>query len=154
MSLKTTVTAEPKLAAGATAACADILNTAPTAFEAHQRLARDLGAHLDDGAQGRVRFAFWTPELLDARVPESDVFLEILRPASEDAIDLTRACADVEMERTYLPTARYEGFTFAVASGLRSGRRDSLGDFYALAWRDADGAGGCRLLASFGGGWP
>lgn len=115
--------------------CQQVITTGETAFSAEQTIARRLGAHWQDGV---AQFGFWTPELLDQRVPDGDVFLEVLRP--ETPLDLTRAHQTVSFARTLLPVARFEAHTFAVATGLRPGRRDETGDFYALVWRDAEGA--------------
>lgn len=114
--------------------CQTQLTTQPTAFDAEQAIARRLGAQK---VGDRVEFGFWTPELLDHRVPDGDIFLEILAP-SED-IDLTRAHQTVTFERTYVPAMRYEAHTFASVAGLKAGTRETIGDFYALAWRDAAG---------------
>src|SRR6056297_1196618 len=113
----------------------DTLTRAETAFDGETLIARALGAQVDGDV---ARFGFWTPELLELRVPEGDVFLEVLRPT--EPLDLTVAAQNVRFTRAYLPVARYEAHTFAAATGLRAGGRDLVGDFYALVWRDADGA--------------
>ena len=41
--------------------------SAENAFDARRAIARRLGAQVDGGT---VTFGFWTPELLDRRVPE------------------------------------------------------------------------------------
>ncbi|MEM9782567.1 MAG: glucosylglycerol hydrolase [Pseudomonadota bacterium] len=41
---------------------------------------------------------------------------------------------------THLPVARYDAFVFAAVTGLFAGTRERIGHFYALAWRDHDGA--------------
>lgn len=114
--------------------CAKTLNSAETAFDGEREIAKRLGAHAEDG---RATFGFWTPELLDNRVPEGDVFLEVLRPV--EPLDLTRAHQDLEFDRAYLPVARMEAHTFAVIEGMIAGTRDQVGDFYTLVWRDAQG---------------
>ncbi len=108
------------------------LNESETAFDAHCTIARMLGAHV---AGDIATFGFWTPELLEGRVPEGDVFVEILAPTGP--LDLTRAHQDVTFERHLLPVIRYEAHSFAAARGLRFGTRTEGGDFYALVWRDA-----------------
>ena len=113
--------------------CRDALNTSKTAFDAERVIARTLGGRW---VEGRAEFGFWTPELLDHSVPNGDVFLEILSP--RDPLDLTRSHQEVRFERVRLPVARYEAHTYAAAEGLRPGRRDQVGDFYALVWRDAE----------------
>ncbi|MDO6585551.1 glucosylglycerol hydrolase [Salipiger sp. 1_MG-2023] len=115
--------------------CREVLNTAPDRFDAGRQIARRLGALVEDG---RVEFGFWTPELQDWRIADGDVYLEILRP--REALDLTASTRDVTFDRVLLPVERCEAFTFAAAKGLRAGDRDSVGDFYALVWRDQDGA--------------
>ena len=115
--------------------CQQVLNTAPDRFDAGKQIARRLGA-LVDGEQ--VEFGFWTPELQDWRIADGDVFLEVLRPQEE--LDLTASQGDVRFDRVLLPVARCEAFTFAAATGLRAGSRDQIGDFYALVYRDQEGA--------------
>ncbi|SFP57489.1 glucosylglycerol hydrolase [Tranquillimonas alkanivorans] len=133
MSLKTRVTADRDTAEGLADRCRQLLTESPSAFEAHQQIARILGGQVDGET---ATFGFWTPELLDHRIPDGDVFLELLSPL--DPLDLTRAHQEVRFERVYLPVARYESHTFAAAHGVRAGRRDQGGDFYTLVWRDAN----------------
>ncbi|SPJ25919.1 glucosylglycerol hydrolase [Palleronia abyssalis] len=131
MPLKDRVAADMDKAAGLADFCRKTLTTAETAFEAHQLLARRMGGQIDGD---HATFGFWTPELQDARIPDSDVFLEVLSPTGP--LDLTRAHQTVPFERIYLPVARYEAHTFAAATGMRAGTRNEGGDFYALVWRD------------------
>jgi len=114
--------------------CAKTKNTAETAFDGEREVALRLGAHTQDG---RTTFGFWTPELLDHRVPDGDVFLEVLSPI--EPLDLTRAHHEVDFQRAYLPVARFDAHIFAVVDGLIPGTRDRIGDFYALKWRDGSG---------------
>ncbi len=111
-----------------------LMNTAETSFDAERAIARSLGGLVDGDA---ATFGFWTPELLDARVPKGDVFLEVMAPV--EPLDLTRARQEVRFETAYLPVQRIEAHTFAAVRGMRAGTRDSLGDFYALVWRDGEG---------------
>ncbi|QFU09188.1 hypothetical protein PARPLA_02378 [Rhodobacteraceae bacterium THAF1] len=131
MSLKTRVTADIDVAEGLAAQCRKAMHTSETMFDAHEAVARRLGGHVDGDV---ATFGFWTPELQDARIPDSDVFLEVLSPAG--SLDLTRAHQSVTFERIYLPVARFEAHTFAAARGMRAGNRLEGGDFYALVWRD------------------
>nr|WP_216366800.1 glucosylglycerol hydrolase [Halovulum dunhuangense] len=114
--------------------CRDRLTTARSRFEAEQAIARRLGARPDGDA---ACFGFWCPELLDNRVPEGDVFLELLAPL--EPLDLTRSHQDIRFERHLVPVARCEAFSFVVLGGAIAGTRDRTGDFYALTWRDAEG---------------
>ncbi|TDL83704.1 hypothetical protein E2L08_03430 [Palleronia sediminis] len=131
MALDDRIAADMDMAEGLAQFCRETLTTADTAFDAHMAIARKLGGHWD----GEIAsFGFWTPELLDNRVPDGDVFLEVLSPV--EPLDLTRAHQELVFERAYLPVARYEAHTFAAARGMRAGRRDEGGDFYTLVWRD------------------
>ncbi|MBJ3763051.1 hypothetical protein ILP92_09875 [Maribius pontilimi] len=132
MILSERVTADTGVAEGLAHKCRQLLNTSETAFDAHMAIARMLGGHVDGDM---AHFGFWTPELLDARVPDGDIFLEVLSP--KGPLDLTRSHQDVTFERTFLPVARYEAHTFAAAKGMRAGSREQGGDFYCLVWRDA-----------------
>ncbi|TCO72772.1 glucosylglycerol hydrolase [Chromatocurvus halotolerans] len=133
MSLCDRVAVDAKASEALVAWCRERYLSLPTSFDAERAIARYLGAHVSGDS---ATFGFWTPELLDHRVPEGDVFLEILSPLAP--IDLTRSHQEIDFERVYLPVRRYEAHTFAVATGLRAGRRDRIGDFYALVWRDCD----------------
>ncbi|WP_238393892.1 glucosylglycerol hydrolase [Rhodovulum sulfidophilum] len=121
-------------------AAREALTTAETAFEAQGRIARRLGGRVEDG---RAVFGFWTPEILDARVPSGDVFLEVLAPL--EPMDLTRAHQEIRFERAWVPVIVEEAHCFTAVTGMRAGSRETLGDFYALAWRDPEG-GWHRIL--------
>jgi len=109
------------------------LATAETTFDAERSIARRLGGRIEGDT---ARFGFWTPELLDARVPSGDIFLEILSPV--EPLDLTRAHQSVRFERAWVPVIREEAHCFTAVTGMRAGTREAMGDFYALAWRDAE----------------
>lgn len=131
MSLKDRVAADMDTAESLAQSCRRALTTSETLFLAHQQIARTLGGQVEGD---RATFGFWTPELLDHRIPDGDVFLEVLSPVGP--LDLTRSHQNVDFERIYLPVARYEAHTFAAATGMRTGSREEGGDFYALVWRD------------------
>ncbi|NBC95701.1 MAG: hypothetical protein GVY27_05020, partial [Deinococcus-Thermus bacterium] len=114
--------------------CHRLWNVSETSFAAEERIARKLGGQIEGDV---ACFGFWTPELLDARVPRGDVFLEVLSP--RNPLDLTRARQEVRFERSYVPAVRNDAHTFAAVRGMRVGTRDAVGDFYALVWRDAEG---------------
>ncbi|MDU8943629.1 glucosylglycerol hydrolase [Ovoidimarina sediminis] len=129
------ITYDPDAAAALADWCNAALVSAADSFAAGKSIARRLGAHVvGDG----VEFGFWAPELLDWHVSQSDIFLEILR--APDDLDLTASHTEARFERMLLPVVRSEGFVFSAAQGVRAGRRDRTGDFYALVWRDAEGA--------------
>ena len=114
--------------------CRRQLITSETVLDAHRAIARRLGGIV---SEDRASIGFWTPELLDHRVPDGDIFLEVLAP--RETLDLTRSLQSVRFERVLLPVQRYEAHTFCVVEGMRAGRRDAGGDFYALVWRDVQG---------------
>ncbi|WP_232822923.1 glucosylglycerol hydrolase [Oceanibium sediminis] len=114
--------------------CRDQLLHARERFEAETAIARRLGGQV---CGDQARFGFWAPELLDHRVPDGDIFLEVLSARGE--LDLTRSAQQVGFERALVPMERYEAFCFVAVDGLRAGRRDSIGDFYTLTWRDGEG---------------
>ena len=127
MPLKDRVTPEAAVAEGLAYKCRQLLNNSDTAFDAHTAIAPMLGGQVDGDV---ATFGFWTPELLDNRVPDGDVFLEVLSP--KGPLDLTRAHQQVTFERIYLPVSRYDAHTFAAAKGMLAGSREQGGDFY---WR-------------------
>jgi hypothetical protein len=115
--------------------CAQQYTSQPTRLVAEAAIARRLGANVD--SDGSVAFGFWVPELLDHRVPDGDVFLELLAPGDE--LDLERSQQTMAFQRLLLPVSRHEALAFAVVDGLQVGTRERVGDFYALSWRDSDG---------------
>ena len=137
MSLKDRVSLDAEATEGLVEWCRAQFTSQPAAFDAECAIARRLGAQK---AGELVEFGFWTPELLDHRVPDGDVFLEILTPVGD--IDLTRSHQAVAFERVYLPVMRYEAHTFACVSGVKAGTRDEIGDFgtLMLTAHDMEGA--------------
>jgi hypothetical protein len=115
--------------------CAQQYTSQPTRLVAEAAIARRLGANVN--SDGSVAFGFWVPELLDHRVPDGDVFLELLAPGDE--LDLERSQQTMAFQRLLLPVSRHEALAFAVVDGLQVGTRERVGDFYALSWRDSDG---------------
>lgn len=112
----------------------NVLDTSATLFDAGLLIARKLGAHKVDGL---CEVGIWAPELLERRVPDGDVFLEVLEP--EEAVDLTVSRQTRRMRRHLVPVGRSDAFVFAAVEGMRAGTRAELGSFYALAWRDDEG---------------
>ena len=72
----------------------DALQEAPTAFEAARKIVRLLGAHRHGNL---CRIGFWAPELLENRVPDGDVFLEVLD--AEEPLDLEVTRQQVRFRR-------------------------------------------------------
>jgi hypothetical protein len=133
MTLTDRITFNEATAQAEAEAAREALTTAETSFDAERKIARRLGGRVEGDT---AIFGFWTPELLDARVPSGDIFLEILSPV--EPLDLTRAYQTVRFERVWVPVIREEAHCFTAVTGMKAGTRDEIGDFYALAWRDAD----------------
>ncbi|WP_099826426.1 glucosylglycerol hydrolase [Oceaniglobus indicus] len=134
MPLSERISHDGEAAQALAAECLELTTRSETVFAAEQQIARRMGGHIDGDV---ASFAFWTPELLEKRIPEGDVYLEVL--SSHEPLDLTQMHQDVTFERVLVPTVRYESHTFAVVRGMIAGRRDRVGDFYSLVWKDADG---------------
>jgi len=129
----------PNLAQDATGALAArigaIVHRAASSFDCARDIARHLGAQ--DNA-GVAEIVFWTPELLEQRVPQDDVFLEILDSAGP--LPLERARQRHTFHRTLVPLVRVEDFSLAAVTGMRAGSRGTVGSFYSLVRRDAAGS--------------
>ncbi|MGF1552767.1 MAG: glucosylglycerol hydrolase [Paracoccaceae bacterium] len=119
---------------GLAAFARDRLANADTHFGASSDIARRLGAHLVDG---RAEIGFWAPELLERRVPDGDVFVEVFEPLEPISLETSRQ--SVRFRVTRLPAERVEAYVFAAVRGMTAGTRERLGHFYALAWRDGEG---------------
>ncbi|MEX2481896.1 MAG: glucosylglycerol hydrolase [Gammaproteobacteria bacterium] len=112
----------------------DVLAHEPTAFGAARRIARRLGAQLRGGL---AEIGFWAPELLERRVPDGDIALEVL--SHRGAFNLLVSRQQASFHRTLIPVRRIDAWCFVAVAGMRAGSRDEIGDFYALSWRDAEG---------------
>jgi hypothetical protein len=125
--------------AGATDALAArveaILAGAENSFAAATELARRLGAQPRDGL---CEALFWTPELLEHRVLEGDIRLEVLEPL--DPLNLATARQTLRFRRHAVPVRLVDAWCLAAVRGTTAGTRDRIGSFYRLAWRDGDGA--------------
>lgn len=106
---------------------------ASSPLEKARILARRLGAQ---PREGHCEILFWAPELLERRVPDGDIFVEVLDPG--DRLDLLRTRQTVRFRRRRIPVARVEGWCVAAIDGMQAGTRHRLGDFYSLVWRDAE----------------
>ncbi|MGD8310543.1 MAG: glucosylglycerol hydrolase [Chromatiales bacterium] len=110
------------------------LQKEPTAFAAAEKIVRLLGAHRDGSL---CKVGFWAPELLEKRVPDGDVFLEVLEPAAPLDLEVSRQA--VTFRRSLIPVERVDAYCFAAVEGMQPGTREQVGSFYALVWRDAEG---------------
>ncbi|MEM0987860.1 MAG: glucosylglycerol hydrolase [Pseudomonadota bacterium] len=106
----------------------------PSAFESAREIARRLGAHRNGDF---CEVGFWVPELLERRVPDGDIFLEVLQHGG--GLNLSVALQQATLQRTLVPVSRIDAYCFVSVSGMEPGNRDRIGDFYALTWRDARG---------------
>ena len=104
-------------------------------FVQAKTIARKLGAH---HLNGRCEVMFWAPELLERRIPDGDIFVEVLD--IDDEIELQTARQTMTFRRTRVPVHRVDAYCMAAIEGMRPGRRELLGSFYSLIWRDPDGA--------------
>ncbi|WP_029032690.1 glucosylglycerol hydrolase [Salinarimonas rosea] len=111
----------------------DELQTHRPAFETARVVAARLGARR---AGDVCEVIFWAPELLERRVPEGDVFVEVLDP--EEELVLARSRQSMAFRRTRVPIVRIENYCVAAISGMRPGSRERVGSFYSLVWRDAE----------------
>jgi hypothetical protein len=104
-----------------------------SAVEQARTIAARLGAHRR-GEHCEVMF--WAPELLERRVPDGDIFVEVLD--IEGDVTLGRARQTLNLRRTRVPVARVDAYCMAAIDGMTPGHRDQIGSFYALTWRDAE----------------
>ncbi len=106
-----------------------------TPLEAARSIATALGAHPGRGnVAGGSSFGFWTPELVEASVPEEDVALELLLPAED--LDLRSSEQRALFGVVHLPTVRAGEYTWAVVDGLEAGTRNRVGPLYRLSYPD------------------
>ena len=114
--------------------CRMVHASAATNYEAAQLTAKRMGAfHRGEVAE----FGFWAPELLEMRIPDGDVFLEVLQP--DPQVSLTVSRQNARFRRSRVPVARTDAWVFCAVQGMRAGTRDQIGDFYCLTWRDENG---------------
>ncbi|MFT7390589.1 MAG: hypothetical protein ACI9ZH_000813 [Paracoccaceae bacterium] len=106
-----------------------------SAFACARAIAARLGAHKRGDL---VEVAFWAPDLQEHRIPDDDIFLEVLDPETE--LSVRRQRQSVTFRRTLIPVARIDAFCVASVAGMRAGTRAEIGSFYSLIWRDAEGA--------------
>ena len=109
------------------------LHSGEPAFDVARQIANRLGAQKSGDT---CEFLFWAPELLELRIPDGDIFIEILERDGD--LDLARARQSSHFRRTRLPVQRVEAWCLCAVDGLTAGTRDTLGSFYALVWRDSD----------------
>jgi hypothetical protein len=112
----------------------EALRKEPTAFEAARKIAGLLGANRDGDL---CRIGFWAPEMLEHRVPDGDVFLEVLD--STAPLDLALSRQAVTFRRSLIPVERIDAYCFAAVEGMQPGTREQVGSFYSLVWRDSEG---------------
>jgi hypothetical protein len=106
-------------------------NHAP--FEAAQQIVPHLGAHPRE--DGSVEVGFWTPAIVEAGIPEDDVYLEVFTPTDEvDPAEESIA----EFERHLVPLGRQGEYHWGVIEGMQAGTRDQLGSLYQLVYEKKD----------------
>ncbi|MFC6725057.1 glucosylglycerol hydrolase, partial [Halobium palmae] len=117
----------------------EVVSSHDDEFEAAKELTTRLGAHATETDEGETtaRIGFWTPDLVDAGVPESNVYLEVL--TSSTPIDLASEGTTAEFERERVPLRRKGEFHWGVVAGMRPGTREVVGSLYQLVYEDEDG---------------
>jgi hypothetical protein len=123
----------------ATQALADwtlgVIQSGRSAYDAARDIAGRLGARR---VGDRCEVMIWAPELLERRVHGGDIFVEVLE--AEGDVVLARARQTLAFTRTLVPVERVDAYCLAAIEGMTAGSRDRIGSFYALVWRDAEGA--------------
>jgi hypothetical protein len=110
-----------------------VLQEGRTAFDEARVIAARLGAHRRGDC---CEIVFWAPELLEGRVPDGDIFIEVLDAASD--LELLRARQTVRFRRHRVPVARVDAWCVVAIDGMAAGTRADLGSFYSLVWRDSE----------------
>ena len=111
----------------------DILQSGRPSFEAAREIATRLGAHKRGDT---CEVMFWAPELLEYRVTEGDIFIEVLEPVGE--VNLSRSRQEISFRRTRVPVKQMDAWCVAAIDGMTAGTRDQVGSFYSLVWRDSE----------------
>lgn len=102
-------------------------------LERARSIAVRLGAHRRDD---HCEILFWAPRLLEKRVPDGDIFIEVLDAGEK--LDLLRARQTVRFRRYRIPVTRVDAWCMVAIDGMRAGTRTQVGDFYSLVWRDSE----------------
>ncbi len=110
-----------------------ILHNGQSSFEIARLIARRLGAHRNRDV---CEVMFWAPELLENRVSEGDIFIEVLD--AEGEVALSRSRQSLIFRRTLVPVTRIDAWCLTAINGMRPGTREQVGSFYSLVWRDAE----------------
>ncbi|MBB6645626.1 glucosylglycerol hydrolase [Halobellus ruber] len=114
----------------------EVVETHDDEFAAAKVLVRRLGAHVTH--DGHARVGFWTPEIVEADVPPSDVYLEVLSPPADLDPGSTNTRA-VAFDRTLVALEREGEYHWGVVAGMRAGTRETLGSLYRLAYETDSG---------------
>lgn len=114
--------------------CQRALDSSHSTFDAGKILARKLGAHKNGNV---AEIGFWIPELQERRIPDDDIFFEILD--ADEPLSLETSRQEIRFRRTLIPVERYEAFAFAAIRGMTVGTREKIGSFYSVVWRDREG---------------
>lgn len=118
--------------------CADTRASHPDPFDAARAISRRLGTQVEHTGDGEVCvFGFWAPEVVEFGVHPGDVRLEILVPIDELSLQVRHQY--VRFDRHLFPVELDEGFVWSAVRGLPAGRRDRIGAFYQLRYRDRRG---------------
>lgn len=111
-----------------------VRETADSPFAAAQQLVTRLGAHYHDG---KTEVGFWVPELVEREIPTEQTFLEILTPL--EPINFRTDRQTVQFRREHLALAADGDYLWGVIEGMQPGRREQVGAFYWLKYKDRGG---------------
>ncbi|MFO8043528.1 MAG: glucosylglycerol hydrolase, partial [Alkalispirochaeta sp.] len=132
--MSTTPVFDRSATAGLCSATDETARSADTAFDAARTIVATLGAR--PTAEGAV-FGFWTPELVEEEIPESQVYLELFIP--HGPVDLTTAEQNLTFQRYLLATSRSGEYTWSAVREVPVGTRERLGALYRLIFTDQSG---------------
>jgi len=103
-------------------------------FERARRLVTRLGVHCRDG---HAEVGFWAPQLVEDRIPDKNIFLEVLIPLED--IDLTTDEQKVRFRRERVNLVQVGTFLWGVVAGMQAGTREQVGSLYWVRYQDRQG---------------
>ncbi len=103
-----------------------------TIFRQAQILATRLGAHYRK--DGLTEVGFWTPELTGETFKQQKIYLEIFTPL--ETFDWTKPEQIVSVRRDTVKLKQQGEFFWGVISGMKPGRKKSIGSFYWFRYFD------------------
>lgn len=111
----------------------ELLRSGQPELEVARTIATRLGAQR---RQNHCEIMFWAPELRERRVPDGDIFIEVLDIASD--LELQRARQTLTFRRARVPVVRVDAYCMVAIDGMQAGVRQRIGSAYSLVWRDPE----------------